>query len=744
MLELGEFKEVEERAAPPVKEFVKVRLEGEEAEYLRQKGVDVDNLVTQMVKILANPELSEADKKRQLDPLLEQLFAPLSPRQARRFIPALLHAIQTHPSMPPPAMPTAHEAINVAYENLLRKKVREIILAKDTSGDEKSFRIGKLFEIATDEDDPELPGQFARRVLSPLASERKPISPDAYNKIVEAAIPLVPQIRGLRKAATKKALPTEEEPLVEEARAKLMQITARLPPETMESRYQSLAHDIPEDQPDEATKRQAAERLRRAWEGRQLTDDEFILQLLRLSQDSKLSPQDLEREVKRVLRKAGEGLSLGEHAARLQRLRNGVRAKAPKNERFNGPLDEYIRHLLHDRVLDEVQRLADDNQVPHPAKVDRVADILDTLFAGKSWPEERKEFDQLVERGRKRLTPDALELLYKARLKCLYRRKDIPADEREREIQRLLEEMMRDKSPEEIDALLKRLLEELGLPEDEKARLRKILTRAKHRKRAARRAAEDQKNPITSYAAVDAANARGRQLLVYEDSVLDLEERCADNPADAQLFHPLLGREVGQRVYRKQLPDVTKEQKAGQIAEGMPSGFYAELRKGKDLTKYEWKIDIQDGLTDIFYRLTFSNPNVALHRLHSQTRHFGKYVTLVRKADGTARNFVLPFSMQGGLEGPHSRLANAINGNKSEGKFITDGTTPVQNELCLVLTSKIQFSSWLINVNTEPATPAEMELFYIRGPFVKRLCEAIGTGSAHRSEAGRAGCDLRP
>jgi hypothetical protein len=723
---------------------MQVRLEGEEADYLRSKGVDVDDLVTQMVKILANPVFTEAGKKRELGTLLEQLFAQLTPRQALRLIPVVLNAIQTHPAMPAPAMPLAHEAINVAYEDLLRKMVREIIVAKEIIPEEKTFRIGKLFEIAILADEPQAQEQVARRVLEPLEKEKKPLSPTAYKAVTESAVRLVPWIRGLRKAATKKAGPREEEPLVEEARAMLGQITKGVPPEMMESRYQSLARDIPDDQPDEPSKLQAADRLRRAWEGRKLTDDELIALLLRIAENSKLSPQDQEREIIRLLNKAGEGLSLADHRARLQRLRDGVRAKAPRNERFHTLLDGCIKQTLHDRVLDEVQRISDDKQVPPPAKVDRVADILDTLFAGKSWPEERQEFAQLLERGRKRLTPEALELLYKARLKGLMRRKDIPADEKQREIQRLLDEMLRDLSPEDIDALLKRLLAELGLPEDEQARLRRTFGRMKHRKLAARRAAEDKKKPINTYDAVDAANVQGRQLLVYEDDVLDIEERCTENPAEARVLQPLLGREVGQLVYRKQLPDLTNEQKSGKIKDGMPAAFYAELPTGKDPAKVEWKIEIQDGLTDIFYRVTFSNPHIALHRLHSQTRHFGKYVTVVRKTEGTARNFVVPFSMQGGLDLLHARLAAAINSGKTEGRFPTDGAATVAKELSIVATSKPKFSSWLINVNTEPEDPSDIELFYIRGPFVSWIDTGVGTGNALGPAAGWAGGVLRP
>ena len=710
--------EISEKCGPPrkpkVKEIVTVPIEGPDAEFLRKRGLNIDDLVTQIVKILNEPESAEEDKKKRITDLFAPFLDQLSPKLCRLLIHLVLNAVQAHPNMAeiPGRVPLAREAAIIAYEDMLRRRARVILSDKAINNDEKSFRLGQLFETAIEDDDPRTQEEFTRRVLAPLAQEPLPLAAGSFGPIVDKAVPLVKQIRAVRKSATKKAGPNEETPLTEETRAHLVDITARLPRKVMESRYRALAHDIPEDEPDDASKMMAADRLRRAWEGRKPGDDELIEMLLEL-EAAKPQPRDLDGEIRKILVLAGDGLSFPEHAARLRRLQSGVRERIPRSTRFHEAQGTCTTRTLNDRVLEQVQRLSDDKKMPYPEKVDHTADLLDILFAGKTPDEEQKEFDRLVEQGRPRLTPEAMELLYNGRIKGLLMKKDRSDEAKERDIQHLLDQLFPGKSPEEIEALLKRLEDGLNVPAEDKAKFHAWTHRHKRRHLSARRAAEDQKSPITSYEALDRANAKGRKLVVFEDNVLDVEDHIDDHPAEAAAIVPLIGREVGQMIYHKQVPDVTKERSSGRIMEGMPGELYAELRRGKEPSKYPWKIEIQDGLTDTFYRITFINENVALRRLHARTQHFGKYVTLVRKSDGAARNYVFVHTMQGGLEMPVSRLANAINGGKTEGDFATDLNTPIQNQLCVVATSRVAFSSWLIS-----DVDIENEIFYIRGPFV--------------------------
>lgn len=221
------------------------------------------------------------------------------------------------------------------------------------------------------------------------------------------------------------------------------------------------------------------------------------------------------------------------------------------------------------------------------------------------------------------------------------------------------------------------------------------------------------------------AARKGMPIILIEDKVIDLKNFFEKHPATKMPWEGLYGKEVGRYFYGNYAYEGFKHPhsfRAFELLSKYQIGIipitysyktFIGLPKDKNLRNYIWKLEGNDGVTDIHIALKFSNPDLKVRPLVDDIHAFGRYFAVKSLTKKETRNYSLVFCCDDEIQKAHLFAVNAFK-NKDE-KYhpkYPDIAGIELKRLVILVRTKTGFSKWL---GDECAKNTE---FIFRGPFV--------------------------
>ena len=235
---------------------------------------------------------------------------------------------------------------------------------------------------------------------------------------------------------------------------------------------------------------------------------------------------------------------------------------------------------------------------------------------------------------------------------------------------------------------------------------------------------------LSTYEGVDDAVSKGRQLVVYEDKVVDVIDFLERHPGTAAPLKAYIGREIGRWIYGSfkhtapphehgpKAMELMKKYTVGILANPQTNQIFGPFPEGKSLDNTVWKLVAQEGLTDVHVLLKFKGEQGVVGQ-YQNANAMSRYVALTSVLKKKTRNFGLVFCADETVSKAHLQLLKALEDKADYSPAFADIEKVKHEHLSLVVKQKHEFSTWLSNDEAEGTD------FVIRGPFVSECSRSL-------------------
>jgi cytochrome b involved in lipid metabolism len=250
-------------------------------------------------------------------------------------------------------------------------------------------------------------------------------------------------------------------------------------------------------------------------------------------------------------------------------------------------------------------------------------------------------------------------------------------------------------------------------------------------------------NRIFTYASVREENAKGRELVIFEDNVIDVKKFLERHPGHADPIKDTQNREIGRWIYggyswrnkEHQHSDdahgLLMKYSVGKLDMNFTKQLYEGVIEGKQLRDYPFTVSEQNGITDLHLHIKLKNPSIKYMPQLNDISLFGKYWAVTAPKLPRTRNFACAFSAAEALLTEYVRLVNSVDGK-------SDYTAPFPSlmdfkteAIPLIVKATGNLSRYLAD---DENTTAQV---CIGGPYVS--CDRHFLGAGPRAHSGTQG-----
>lgn len=233
----------------------------------------------------------------------------------------------------------------------------------------------------------------------------------------------------------------------------------------------------------------------------------------------------------------------------------------------------------------------------------------------------------------------------------------------------------------------------------------------------------DEEKTLNSYESLREANKNGRQLVAYEERVVDAGRFLTHHPGESPPIEYPMGREVSRWFFGSIHSAGSKHQhgddadqlmlkyKIGTIQDKISEEFHVGIEPGRILKDYIFASTIER-ITDVHNLIKMSRPPIACAPNYDNVCSFGRYYSVYSPYLKMSRNMCCVICAGDRISKEHRVLANAIE-NKLPYKRVWEEKESAKPEYIPLICKAIgKFSTWL-GQDAPPGTK-----FIMRGPFV--------------------------